>query len=346
VYCGTGRNVGFALTADFYAFDLTSEQWTSLGAMPYSARRQYATAETYNSKGYVFGGIDAQGAYLKDLWRYDPVMNSWYYMGQAPFEGRAGMQSFVIGDILMIVGGRTASSDATNEVWGYNFILNTWFSFSPVPGDGIWRGFGTNYGDTGIVGLGADSTNVKRGEIYFYDLALDAWTITPTIDTEPMTYPAANVINDRLFLYGGEDTLGVYRNDFRYLDLSNLNWVSMNAFPNDARRGVMAFSSESDFYITTGLTSTERVAETWVARSVAGVEEGTVKDLSVYIKDGLLLLPNNISTCNVFSITGERIPLKSLQSGVFRLPSTLSPGLYFCTAYENGSYSKGKFIVQ
>lgn len=346
VYCGTGRNAGFAVTSDFYAFDLSTELWTTIGAMPYSTRRQYAIAEMYNSEGYVFGGISAQGEYLKDLWRYNPTMNSWFYMGQAPFEGRAGMQSFVVGDILMIVGGRTATLDATDEVWGYNFVTNTWNSFSPVPGDGIWRGFGTSYNGTGIVGMGEDSTNTKRGEIYFYSPLIDSWSIPPSIDTEPMTYPAVSIINDRLFMYGGEDTFNILRNDFRYLDLTNLTWNSMNSFPNNARRGVMAFSSSSDFYITTGLTSTERVEETWVARSVAGIDEETAQDFSVRIQDGMLILPNNMSTCKVFSILGESITLTSLQPGVFHLPSTLAPGVYYCTAYENGSYLKDKFVIQ
>jgi len=346
-YCGTGRDAGFALTEDFYSFDFSTEQWTQIGGMPFSARRQYATAGTYDSQGYVFGGINEQGDYLRDMWRYNPTMNSWYYMGQAPFEGRSGMQSFVIDDMFFVVGGRTANLSATNELWGFDFLTNTWSSFTALPCEGIWRGFGTQYEGMGIVGMGSDSTNTKRGEVYFYDSALDSWMEVVQAQTEPMTYPTFGIINDRLFVYGGEDTLDVYRNDFRYLDLTNLTWNTMNAFPQEARRGTMAFTSASDFYFTTGLSTTQRLDATWVARSVASTnEQEPLEEMVIYAVDDVMLLSENFEQCSLFSSSGQLIPLRPLEPGAFRLPIGLASGIYFCQGSTGGRIYQGKLVIQ
>lgn len=345
-YCGTGRDAGFAVTSDFYAFDLNTEQWTQVGGMPFPAKRQYATAVTYNSEAYVFGGINDQGDYLTDMWRYTPVSNSWSYMGQAPFDGRSGMQSFVLYDVLYIVGGRTMAKDAVNEVWAYEFSSGLWSMQNDMPNAGVWRGIGLASSNIGIIGMGSDSTNTKRGEFYFYDPLLDVWTEMVQLETEPMSYPAAGVINDRLFIYGGEDTLGVYRNDFRYLDFTNLTWNTMNSFPQEARRGAMAFTSNSDFYITTGLTTTQRLDETWVARSVANVDESVpVSDLAIYAVDGVMFLPDQLEKCSLFNSMGQYIPLTAMESGVFGLPKWLPPGMYFCQGMEDGQMLQGKLVI-
>ena len=48
VYCGTGRNAGFAVTADFKAFDLATETWSPIPSLPDSCKRQYATSFSHN----------------------------------------------------------------------------------------------------------------------------------------------------------------------------------------------------------------------------------------------------------------------------------------------------------
>ncbi len=347
-YCGTGRDEGFQVTNDFYAFDVTTEQWSAVASLPDSAKRQYAAATEYASTGLLFGGINNQGNFLNDLWVYSPTINLWSKITiPCPFEGRSGAHIFVINDILYVVGGRTAVSDATNEVWAFDFNLSQWSQKNDMPGEGVWRGFGLQYNDVGIVGMGSDSTNSKRGEIYFYDPSIDFWIEMTQIETDPMNYPAVSLINDRLFVYGGEDTLGDYSNDFRYLDLTNLTWNALNSFPQDARRGAMAFGSSSDFYISTGLTTLQRLDETWVARDVVSVQEQElVEDLTIYVIDGVMILPDNLEKCSLFDNMGKLIPLTTDAHGAFRLPKGLSAGIYFCQGVKDGRMYQGKLLIQ
>ncbi|GAB5418707.1 MAG: hypothetical protein Crog4KO_04640 [Crocinitomicaceae bacterium] len=345
-YCGTGRDVQFNMTHDFYAFDFNTEQWTEIASIPFGVRRQYAIAETYNSEGYVFGGFNDQGEFMKDLWRYNPIQNSWYYLGQAPFEGRSGMQSFVIDDELFIVGGRTESSVAVNEVWAYNFSTGTWSAKNNMPNEGIWRGFDAVYNGEGIVGMGSDSTNTKRGEVYFYNPTTDLWTEMPLLETDPMNYPAASQIDDRVYVYGGEDTTSTLRNDFRYLDLTGMTWNTLNSFPQSARRGCMAFTSTTDFFITTGLTATERLDETWVARNVVGLGEAIKNEaLQFYVNDGILMVSEELEEFKLVNNMGQSIPLEFIQPGQFGLPGGIPAGLYIGYGHTDKQLASGKIII-
>lgn len=335
-YCGTGRNAGFTVTSDFFVFDHATELWSPISAMPDSANRQYATAVTHNGKGYVFGGINDQNEFLNDLWSYNPSTNQWDLLGTAPFDGRSGAQSFVIDDKIFVVGGRTSSVAATNEVWSYDLISGIWDQKNDIPGEGIWRGFATAYNNTGVVGMGADSTLTKRGEIYYYTPSGDTWMEMPQLSTTPMNFVAANRINDRVYVFGGEDAQSLYSNEFRYLDLTNQSWNSMNAFTNVPRRGVMSFVANGNFYFTTGLSTTQRLDETWVARNVVGMEEETQDDFVIYkIANFLIIVGSSFEECFLLSSEGKtfRLELNSQDNPeAFLLPDYLPPGVYFCYA--------------
>lgn len=345
-YSGTGRNTGFAVTSDFYAFDFATEQWAQIASLPDSAKRQYASAVTYDNSGFLFGGINAQGNYLNDLWMYSPVADSWDYLGQAPFSGRSGMQSFVIGDKMFVIGGKTIISDAVNEVWCYSFTTNSWLQKNNMPNDGIWRGFGAVYNNVGIVGMGTDATNSKRGEVYFYDASIDFWTEMTALATDPMNYPAASQIDDRIYIYGGVDASSIYLNDFRYLDLNLMTWNTLNSFPQAPRRGSMAFTSSTDFFMTTGLTTTERLAETWVARNVVGVDENDkLPEIIVYVQEDKLIVPEGVDDFVLCNSLGQPVPLKRISSGQFALPKVLPNGMYIGSGRIGTSTVRSKLII-
>src|SRR5882672_7516282 len=75
VYVGTGMEVGWGLTNDWWRFDGEEHQWEQITSLP-ATPRQYCTTFTIGSKGYVFGGLDANGP-LNELWVYDPLADSW-----------------------------------------------------------------------------------------------------------------------------------------------------------------------------------------------------------------------------------------------------------------------------
>lgn len=329
-YCGTGRDAGFAYTSDFHSFSFGSESWFPVSSLPDSAKRQYASAVSLNGAGYLFGGFNQNG-FLNDLWKYDPTADLWTLESQAPFPGRSGHQSFVIGDTIYIAGGRSEGFLALTEVWAYRTDLQQWDQKASLPGDGVWRGFGVENDSVAIVGLGADSMNVKRGEIYSYNPSMDTWTEITGLQTEPLTYPNAQRIESRLFVFGGEDTFGNYSNAFRYIDLTDNTWHNLTDFPDVPRRGSMSFVSSTDFYISTGITTTERLDQTWVARSAVGLEPLYWSSLEAPpYKSGNFLIANaKWNSCIMQTLSGKKILLNRVAVGKFELPENITPGIYF-----------------
>lgn len=345
-FCGTGRDAGFAVTGDFYAFDAATDQWSTLSSLPDSARRQYAMAASHGGFGYLFGGIGAQGNYLNDLWKYDPAANLWENKGTAPFEGRSGGHCFVISDTLYIVGGKTNTSAATSELWGYDCVNEQWFQRSNMPNNGIWKGFGVANDTMAVVGLGTDDSNVKRGEVYFYQPSSDSWSEVVSLSSSPRNYPSAALLDARILIYGGVDALGDYSDAFEYINLQDSTWNTLNSFPNDARKGSMAFSHGSDFYLTTGISITARLRETWVAKNVLSISS-IESDSKILCYQNGMYLEMDASTVlrSFYAIDGTEIQLNVVHPGVYRLPEGLQSGIYLCVMEQNGKLFRQKVVI-
>lgn len=345
-FCGTGRDAGFAVTGDFYAFDASTELWSTISSLPDSARRQYAMAASHNSFGYLFGGIDAQGNYLNDFWKYDPSADMWENKGIAPFEGRSGGQCFVIADTLYIAGGKTNNSAATSELWAFDCVNEQWFQRSNLPNNGIWKGFGVANDTMAIVGLGTDESNMKRGEVYFYQASIDSWSEVVALNALPRNYPSASILDSRILIYGGVDALGVYSNAFEYIDLQDSTWNDLNAFPNDARKGCMVFSSGSDFYLTTGISETARLRETWGAKNVLGSPSlDYYSEILCCQNGGYLEMDASIVLVHFCALDGAEIQLNAVQQGVYLLPQHLQSGIYLCVLERGGRLFRQKVMV-
>lgn len=282
VYCGTGRNAGFNVTSDFKAFDLSNETWSSIASMPDSVKRQYATSFVYSEKGYVFGGINSAGDYMNDLWMYSPVLDQWSFISNLPSTGRSGMSSFVNGTKAYIVGGKTELSIASKELWEFDLISSQWTQLNDIPSDGLWRGVSFTYDSTAFIGLGKNENNLINDSFYHYLPTSDQWQVVPQLVTNPRYYVGCSQIGDSVYLYGGVDSTGSYSNSFERINIASLAIDVLNSFPSDARKGVMAFTSNNDFYITTGISTIARLNETWVARNVVALEDVNLIKAEVY----------------------------------------------------------------
>ncbi|MBK9174945.1 MAG: hypothetical protein IPM46_01145 [Flavobacteriales bacterium] len=83
---GTGMQVGWSLTNDFWRYDSFSQTWSPSTTLPASPR-QYCTAQSLFSQGYLFGGLDASGP-LSELWSFDSGSQSWIQRASLPGAGR------------------------------------------------------------------------------------------------------------------------------------------------------------------------------------------------------------------------------------------------------------------
>lgn len=347
VYCGTGRNAGFNVTSDFKAFDLTTETWASISSMPDTCKRQYSTSFTYNGKGYLFGGVNATGDYLNDLWVYSPGADLWSYVSSMPDVGRGGMSCFVIDEFVYIVGGKSSFQPVEYDCWQFDLINSVWLEKGSLPSGGMWKGVAFTYDTTAFIGLGLDVLGEENDEFYHYEPTVDQWQLVPQLVTEPRSYVSSTRIGDSIYLYGGVDTNGVYLNTLERIELPFLGISSLNEFPSDARKGNMMFASDQDVFITTGITNTARLKETWVARNVVGLSAHHSNDFSVYQNGDELIswgpyIYDEMEVCDKMGRVVLKV--KKNESGGFSI-NGLPDGIYFYRLIGKKATGSGRFCV-
>ena len=264
-YCGLGMDAGFSCKSDFYCFDASTNSWATSTSLPTNQERQYAISCSWNNKGFVFGGIKCDGTFLNDLWIFDPISETWFSGIALPAEGRAGSAHFILGDTLYIVGGKNTTG-ITTDVWAFDFISNSWTQKTAYPGDGIWRGisFGRNY--SGYAGLGRNNLNSQtelNTSIYSYNSLINNWTLMPDLGFSPRCYSGTAQKDSLVIVFGGLDASNSILNSFDRIDIDLWNRISLPNFNSTPRKGGMCFLSNELFHVTTGVSQTARLNETW-----------------------------------------------------------------------------------
>ena len=100
--------------------------------------RASAVAGALNSKGYVFGGRDANGTYLNDLWEYDPQADTWTSINTFPGKARVKAVMIAEGDALYVglgFSGERVYVDSCylKDLWRYTPADGQWTALTPCP---------------------------------------------------------------------------------------------------------------------------------------------------------------------------------------------------------------------
>jgi N-acetylneuraminic acid mutarotase len=285
-FCGMGLKAGTGVTKDFYSFDLATETWSTVAAIPVAGtERQYASGFSGGFFGYIFGGIDAGGNSLNDLWQFHPSSNVWLQKSSKPGAGIYGASSFIINDIAYIIGGTNASTSASSEVWTYITFMSTWVQKNNFPFNGNFRGAAASANGKGYLIFGRDLNNSFNKNLYEYDPGTDTWTYKSTFPGGyGKTYAAMQAINNELIVFSGIDSLNNCSNDLWKYNLVINQWTQLTSLQNPFRKGGMNFTGNGVFYYTTGIDqSNNRLKETWKVDVAVGINElNSEKRITVY----------------------------------------------------------------
>ncbi len=346
-YSGTGLQVGWALTNDFYSLDLATDTWTTSASLPNGAERQYACGFSSIYDGYVFGG-EAGGNDLNDLWMYMPTLNAWMQMTSKPGNGVRGASCFVLFNTAYIIGGAHAATGALNEVWAYNMTSGTWTQQNNLPFTS-WRGSAASVNNKGYLLFGREANGRFRKELYEYDPTGDTWTLLGNFPGAGRAYSTMQNINNDLVVFGGLDTLNNYYNTVWSYNIGSSTWTQLTSLPSFGRKGGMGFTNNNILYYTCGIDQgNTRLKETWKYDVTVGIKEFEKKEeLGIFPNPASgkinVKLPQNISKAYKIIDVAGRISLSgNLEEDHLINVSTLSPGMYFL---ECGTYSS-KLIIQ
>lgn len=167
-------------------------QYSISTCAPIPVSRAAAVSFVVGEYAYVFGGRDAEGNYLNDLWRYDIANDAWTSMRETPLRSRVNATACVHNGIVYIgLGFNGQYSNSTgylSDWWSYNASTDTWQQLSDFPANTTARAISLVGDGELYVGYGFCWTYER--DMYRYNITEDIWSfIDVHLDRKAFSFP-------------------------------------------------------------------------------------------------------------------------------------------------------------
>lgn len=347
IYVGTGMEVGWGLTNDWYAYSMATEEWEPVAPLPAGPRQYCSGFKLGDERGYLFGGLDDNGP-LSELWRYDPLTDTWTQRASLPAAGRYAASVITTWDHAYVCGGMLANGEPTNEVWRYDHASNTWSPRAPMPGPPRHRAAVVD----NVVAGGADADFNALGDVHAYNFLADTWTPSPDLPE-----PRFGAASAEHMLLCGASALDEFHNTVFSRDWITGEWNSwpIPPFPGGPRKGGVASTQGylmdiGILFYGLGINGQDRYKDWWMLVYGTGVAETTAQQLRVYPNPASanlhLLLPDHWPgvVYRILDTTGREVMAGHYVAGGGIGIESLAPGRYAIDLEQDGDRLRASFI--
>jgi hypothetical protein len=199
VLCGQETTTGFRNTT--WEYDPVTNSWSVKAPLP-SFERYSPHGFALNGFGYLGGGNrgSANGPYISDMWKYDPVADTWIATTPVPGQARYGATGFMTSGHGYVHGGRLQDLSFANDMWQFDAITETWTSKPPMPGPGRSWTMVMPFQSEAVIACGA-SNGVLLVDAYSYLPSGDQWSSIPAYPGDSGWSGASFNLSSRV--YGG-----------------------------------------------------------------------------------------------------------------------------------------------
>jgi len=231
--------VGFGISStnqylnDLWEYDPITNSWKQLASCTCDARFHPAFVSTNNGKLFVGAGGSATGN-RKDWYEYNIASNTWIKQPDLPGETRHHPYYFGIGTdayvgfghgSVFVPGFRMTSTNIYKDFYKFNTLDNTWTKLNDFPGEGRVAGGQFDNGKYGYIisGENEQHQNFANGDFYQYLVDTDSWVKQKSHPGNGSRWATGTfVIDDVIYLVGGEDASGLRLNQMLAYDLSTI----------------------------------------------------------------------------------------------------------------------------
>lgn len=230
-----------------------SAQWTQKTNIP-AAGRNHAVSFSINGIGYITtGGNDGPPFYFDDMWKYNPVTDSWSPLGDFP----GGNRSFAYGVENGGYGyvGFGASDDGVfstfyDDWYRFDPVSETWTTLTSCPCTPRSHPAMVATAEKIYVGLGG-SSNGDIGDWWEYDIAGDSWSQKTDFPGIRRHHPFYFGIGDDVFVGMGHHNADIF-DDLYHYDIDSDTWTQVASLPAEGRVAGTQFTYNGKGYILSG----------------------------------------------------------------------------------------------
>ena len=220
IYVIGGHDVFYNGLSIVEVYDTKNDSWSTVSPMPKGLH--HMGIAVHDEKIYVVGGYE-QGwrKASNSLFIYDPTSDIWTAARNMP-TARGGLTAEFIGDTLYAVGGADHFALSVNEA--YNVNSGTWEKKSPMTQARDHLKSAAIDGKMYVIG-GRDfspSRNFGSNEVYYPET--DTWKSLTNMPT-PRGGHTISVLNNTIFVFGGEGEFVPFENNEQYLPEEDL-WIT------------------------------------------------------------------------------------------------------------------------
>jgi len=334
-YLGTGLDTAELVRKDFWRYDPITDSWTQMADLTGPGRRD-AIGFATGGKGYIGLGVDNHvsilGNKMKDLWEYDPTLNTWLQKADYPGGGGGGVffsTVFVADDKAFVCGGKIGPNLYINQLWEYKPSVDTWTQRAPFPGGVRYLASSFSINGVGYVGMGANQ-DVYKKDFYKYNPGSNLWSPIAPFPAYERGSACAFSLDGRGYICLG--TNGALLDDLIEYNPAINEWAIRASYGGSARKSAAAFVINNKAYVGTGkgYSGKRRGMQEYSATDYTSLEENKASPLVIFPNpsNGLIQLkrtstePALISIYNLSGIkvmekkfTGEEIDLSNLPGG-------------------------------
>lgn len=220
-------------------------------------------AVAFNIADYGYAGTGSTGSRLcNDLWRYDPITDTWEEVEKMPAPARLAAFAFVIEGKAYVGGGFTQDTDLY-DLWQYDPQLNKWTRKGDVP----QLNFGDyNKSSFSIGNKGYLLATFNDNNFYEYNSDSDSWRQLANFPGQGGT---GQVLGQVGFVIGTKGYIGTgsgakgYSTEFWEYDAKLNMWTQKAIFGGQPRSNAVGFSIHNSGFIGIGVASGKYLKDFW-----------------------------------------------------------------------------------
>jgi len=286
-YLGTGSDTAEQVRKDLWRYDPLLDSWTQMADLPGAARRD-AIGFSAEGKGYIGLGVDNHvsilGNKMKDLWEFDPILNTWLQKADYPGGGGNGVffsTVFVADEKAYVCGGKIGPNLYLNQVWEYKPSADAWTARAPFPGGVRYLAVSFSLNGEGYVGMGANQ-DVYKKDFYKFNPGSNTWSAIAPFPAYERGSASAFALNGRGYVCLGTNG-GLLDDLVEYNPITN-TWAIRASYGGSSRKNAIAFVVHDKAYVGTGkgYSGKRRGMQEYSHVDYTSLEEQVLNPLLVY----------------------------------------------------------------